>query len=464
MLAALCISPRGGGLILTSLNPAQARQGVDSDVPIDHELVAQLLRESHFDTARLSIREVNRLVTMLEQRQDFSFVRMEFGVPNIPPPPLVAEALHAAIDQGVHGRYPAFDGIPELKAAGARFVEAFFGLSVTPACVIPTCGAMQGGFIAQALAGNLRSDAKTILFLDPSFPVSKLQTRFLGLAAEGIDLYDHRGEKLLAALAERLAHGGVGGLLWSSPNNPAWVCLTDEELAGIARLCDEHDVIAIEDQAYMGMDFRTDYSQPFAEPYIPTVARHGRNWVLLPSASKAFSFPGPRTSIAVLSPHLLEREFEGLEALCGTTRFSHAFAHGGLYVTTSGTSHVAQHGLAAMLDAACDGDLDFVAHTRPYGERAREVKRLLLAHGFSLVYDNDLGEPVGDGFYITAAYPGFTGPELLLELLHYGISAITLKSTGSSREEGLRLCVSFVTPEQYPVLEHRLARFQEDHP
>ncbi len=455
----------GGGLFLTSnINPAQARQGADDKVPIDPELVTQLLRESHFDTARLSIREVNRLVTMLEQRLDFRFVRMEFGVPNIPPPPLVAEALHAAIDRGVHGQYPAFDGIPELKAAAARFIEAFFGLSVTPASIIPTCGAMQGGFVAQALAGNLRPSARTILFLDPTFPVSKLQTRFLGFTAEGIDLYDHRGDKLLATLAKRLAQGDVGGLLWSSPNNPAWVCLTEEELAGIARLCDEHDVLAIEDQAYMGMDFRTDYSQPFAEPYIPTVARHGRNWVMLPSASKAFSFPGPRTSFAVLSPHLLDREFDGLEPLCGTTRFGHAFAHGGLYVTTSGTSHIAQHGLAAMLEAASNGELDFVAHTRPYGERARRIKQLLLAHGFTLVYDNDLGEPVGDGFYITAAYPGFSGPELLLELLHYGISAITLKSAGSSREEGLRLCVSFVTPEQFAVLEHRLARFQEDHP
>jgi hypothetical protein len=49
---------------------------------------------------------------------------------------------------------------------------------------------------------------------------------------------------------------------------------------------------------------------------------------------------------------------------------------------------------------------------------------------------------------------------LLLELLRYGISTITLKSAGSSRD-GLRVCVSFVNKKEYPVLEERLAQFSE---
>ncbi len=46
------------------------------------------------------------------------------------------------------------------------------------------------------------------------------------------------------------------------------------------------------------------------------------------------------------------------------------------------------------------------------------------------------------------------------ELLRYGISTITLKSAGSSRD-GLRVCVSFVSKKEYPVLEGRLALFSE---
>ena len=79
---------------------------------------------------------------------------------------------------------------------------------------------------------------------------------------------------------------------------------------------------------------------------------------------------------------------------------------------------------------------------REYGERAMVMKKLFTANGFQIVYDMDLDVPVADGFYFTISYPGFTGAQLLEELLYYGISAITLDITGSTRTEGLRACVS----------------------
>ncbi len=63
---------------------------------------------------------------------------------------------------------------------------------------------------------------------------------------------------------------------------------------------------------------------------------------------------------------------------------------------------------------------------------------------FKIVYDRDLDEPLADGFYFTISYPGMTGEYLIEELLHYGISAISLDITGSERNEGLRACVSLV--------------------
>jgi hypothetical protein len=93
------------------------------------------------------------------------------------------------------------------------------------------------------------------------------------------------------------------------------------------------------------------------------------------------------------------------------------------------------------------------------------MKKLFFENGFTLVYDNDLGEPLADGFYFTVAYPGFeNGADLLGELLHYGISAITLETTGSCRKEGLRACVSMTRADQFPVLEDRLKKFHADHP
>ena len=74
-----------------------------------------------------------------------------------------------------------------------------------------------------------------------------------------------------------------------------------------------------------------------------------------------------------------------------------------------------------------------------------------------------MDENVGNGFYLTMSYPGYGGSDLMLELLRYGISTITLKSTGSVRHEGLRVCISFIGLDEMPTLENKLQKFREDH-
>ena len=123
------------------------------------------------------------------------------------------------------------------------------------------------------------------------------------------------------------------------------------------------------------MDFRQDYSTPFTEPFIPSVAQYGNYWVTLISSSKAFSYPGPRCAISVISPALVDMKFPNLKDKCGSETFGHSFSHGGLYVTTSGVSHVSQHGLSSLLNAACDGSFNFVEHTREYSSRSANLGR-----------------------------------------------------------------------------------------
>ena len=433
-----------------------------NSIPVSNEVLETIFDETGYNSNNLSIRETNRLATLISQKGNFDFVRMEMGIPNLPTPDIAKEAEKKAIDQGLQGIYPPFDGIPELKSAGSNFVKAFLNMNVEPKHVVPTCGSLQGGYISQALAGNMHKGKDTILYLDPTFPVTRYQAKFLGLRSEGIELYDNRGDRLLEAINEKISGGNVGGLLWSSPNNPSWSCLNEEELKGIAEICDENDILAIEDLAYLGMDFRKDYSKPNTKPYIPTISKFGKNWITLISASKAFSFPGPRCGLAIISPELNEQEFEQLGNFCGRKRFGHAFSLGGLYVTTSGTSHTAQFALAKMLEKATSGEYNFIKVTSAYGKRAKKVRSIFLKYGFKQVYEKDMDETVGDGFYLTMSYPGYDGTNLMLELMKYGISTITLKSTGSNRHEGLRVCILFVDEKDMPVLEERLSKFMEN--
>jgi hypothetical protein len=134
-----------------------------------------------------------------------------------------------------------------------------------------------------------------------------------------------------------------------------------------------------------------------------------------------------------------------------------------MYSLSAGVCHTTQYGLANLLEAVNDGRYDFVAAVREYGDRARTMKRLFTQNGFSLVYDMDEDQPLADGFYFTVAYPGFTGVQLVEELLYYGISAISLETTGSSRIEGIRACVSLTGKARFGELEARLRRFDADH-
>jgi hypothetical protein len=119
--------------------------------------------------------------------------------------------------------------------------------------------------------------------------------------------------------------------------------------------------------------------------------------------------------------------------------------------------------MAAMLKAANEGKYSFLDEVKVYGQRAYKLKEIFQRHGFRLVYDNDLGNPIADGFYFTISYPGMTGGELARELMYYGVSAISLLTTGS-KQEGLRACTSFVKDHQYEQLNERMKIFADNHP
>jgi len=433
--------------------------------PINADVVRRRLAGSGLkDLGRASIRELKKLVDQIEGDTGQKFVRMEMGIPGLPPLQVGVDAQIQALKDGVAAIYPDIQGTPELKREVARFARLFLDLEVDPEHCVPTVGSMMGGMACFLTVNRMWADREGTLFLDPGFPVQKQQCKLLGHGYRSFDMYEHRGPKLRAKLESCLQVGKVSSILYSSPINPSWICLTDEELRIIGELATQYGVVVIEDLAYFGMDFRTDYGKPGQAPYQPTVAKYTDNYILLISSSKAFSYAGERIGVMVVSGKVWEMRSKDLLRYYGSDQFGYALLFGTIYALSSGTSHSAQCALAAMLKAVNDGEVDFVAIVREYGEKAKIMKRLFVENGFRIVYDKDLDQPVADGFYFTFAYPGLQGGELLGELLPYGISAITLDITGSERTEGLRACTSLISRSQFPDLEARLRRFHADHP
>ena len=433
------------------------------NTPIDSEIVERKIKELGVpDIGNASIREIVQLVSSIEAVTGDRYIRMEMGVPGLPPAKVGVDAEIEALKNNVAAVYPRIDGIQPLKDEASRFVKLFMDIDVKPEGCVPTVGSMEGSYAAFLVSGSCHKERDTVLFIDPGFPVQKQQLLVMGQKYETFDIFDYRGAKLRDKLESYLSKGNINSIIYSNPNNPSWICFGDEELKMIGDLANKYDVIIIEDLAYFGMDFRKDLSRPGIPPFQATVARYTGNYVLMISSSKVFSYAGQRIGVMVISDALYHRHFPYLEERLKVHGFGNAIVHRVLYSLTSGTSHSSQYALAAMFKAASDGTFNFIEQVKEYGEKAKIMKQLFIENGFTIVYNTDLEQSVGDGFYFTIAYPGMAGADLLHKLLYYGISAISLTNTGSTKE-GLRACVSHVKRDQFSDLEIRLKQFHADY-
>ncbi len=433
-------------------------------VVFSKELVSEMMKELRIaDLSSATIRQVLSLAAALEQKTGIPFVRMDQGIPGLPSCEVGVNAEKRALDAGIASQYPLSDGLPELKAAASEFLKAFFDVDVPAVACIPTTGSVAGSFSSFAMCSQLSKSRNTVLFIDPGFPIQKLQLRVLGVEHRSFEIFEYRGEALRQKLDEEFGRGDISAIIYSSPNNPSWITFTEEELSIIGEMATKHDVVVVEDLAYLGMDSRTDYSVPFAEPYVPTVAKYTDNYMLMVSGSKIFSYAGQRIAVLCVGEKLFNRSFEQLDVRYGRGgHFGTTLVGGVLDMLSSGVTHSAQYGLAAMFRASSNGEYNFVEATSEYARRAVKMKEMLSRHGFHIVYESDIDREIGDGFFFTIGYGDMSCAELVNAFIHYGISSISLSSMGSERE-GVRACTSRMTDEMLAIMDERLSLFAADH-
>ena len=416
------------------------------------------------DLSRATIGEVLLVAQYLEKETGIPFIRMDQGSPGLPVNQYGVEAEKAALDRGVGSQYPAAAGVPELKDDASRFVKAFLDIDISPRSCVPTVGSVAGSYGSFSACTQRIPGKNKVLFIDPGFPIQKSQLRIIGADWVEFDIHDYRGEALRTKLENILKDGDIAAIIYSNPNNPAWICLEEDELAIIGELATKHDVVVMEDLAYFCMDYRQDMGHPFQPPYPPTVARYTDNYILMLSSSKIFSYAGQRMALTCISDKLFERHYPALaERYKDAGVFGQTLIASILYMITSGCTASTQYAYAEMLRLSTEGKINFVEDTREYAIRAEKMKKIFTDNGFHIVYDRDVTQDVGDGFFFTVGYGDMTGGDLLKELLYYGVSSINLSTTGSE-QQGVRACTSRMRDELYPVMEERMKAFHEDHP
>ncbi|WP_308281110.1 aminotransferase class I/II-fold pyridoxal phosphate-dependent enzyme [Pimelobacter sp. 30-1] len=299
------------------------------------------------------------------QRTHGDLVNLVAGQPSTGAPAGVSAAAIRLLGSGDPLGYTTATGVVELRAAIAGHYRRTYDVAVDADDVIVTTGS-SGGFLLAFLAAF--DAGARVAIARPGYPCYRNV-----LSALGCDLVEiptgpaTRFQPTPAQLAEAHAQQPLDGLVVASPANPTGTMLLPEELAAIARWCEEHGVQLVSDEIYHGIQYAGSRSSSAWET--------SREAIVFGSFSKYFSMTGWRLGW-MLAPERLRRPVDVL-----TGNFSIC------------PPALAQHAALAAFDdasyAELDGHVARYAHNRGLlldGLRRLGIDRLAPADGAFYAY------------------------------------------------------------------------------
>ncbi|MFF2117816.1 pyridoxal phosphate-dependent aminotransferase [Kitasatospora sp. NPDC058184] len=218
------------------------------------------------------------------------------GFPDTDGPEEVREAAVRALREGRGNQYPPGPGVPELRTAIAEHQQRFHGLAYDPDSeVLVTAGATEA--IAATLLALLEPGDEVIAF-EPFYDSYAACIAMAGATRVPLTL---RAPSFRPDLDElrSLITPRTRLLLINTPHNPTGTVLTAEELAAIAELAVEHDLLVATDEVYEHLVFGAAHHPIAALP-----GMRGRT-VSISSAGKTFSFTGWKVGWVTASPDLV---------------------------------------------------------------------------------------------------------------------------------------------------------------
>jgi methionine transaminase len=227
-------------------------------------------------------------------------VNLGQGFPDVDGPREIAEAAVAAIREGRGNQYPPGAGVPELRQAIAVHQKRFYGFDLDPdSQVLVTVGATEA--IAAALLALLEPGDEAIAF-EPYYDSYAASVAMAGATRVPVTLRppDFRPDldALRAAITPR-----TRVILLNSPHNPTGVVFTPDELARVAELACEHDLLVVSDEVYEHMVFDGRRHESCARH--PALAARS---VVVSSFGKTYHVTGWKVGY-VLAPRELMAEF-----------------------------------------------------------------------------------------------------------------------------------------------------------
>jgi aspartate aminotransferase len=224
------------------------------------------------------------------EKQGRNVIHLEIGEPDFPTPRHIVEAGKRALDEG-WTKYGPTQGFPELREAIAAYISRTRNIAVGAehVCVVPG-----GKPIMYFLMTALLEPGDEVIFPDPSFPIYESLIHFLGATAVGVPVVESRGFSFdLETLGKSLSDKTKLVIL-NSPANPTGGVIPSGDIAQIAAMLRDRDVIVLSDEIY---------SRIWYEEEPTSIASHDGmldKTVILDGFSKTYSMTGWRLGYGVM--------------------------------------------------------------------------------------------------------------------------------------------------------------------
>jgi N-succinyldiaminopimelate aminotransferase len=247
-------------------------------------------------------------------------VNLGQGFPDIEGPAEIRDAAIAAMRAG-HNQYAPGPGVPALRQAIADHQLQRYGLTFDPDTEITvTAGATEA--IAAAILALCEVGDEVVTF-EPYYDSYVANIAMAGAVRRTVPLrppdFRFDVDELAAAITPRTRL-----LVLNTPHNPTGKVFDRDELAYIAALCNEHDLLALTDEVYEHLVFEGRH--------LPLATFDGmrERTLTISSAGKSFSFTGWKVGWACASPPLTAalRTTKQFMSFTNGTPFQHAVAHG----------------------------------------------------------------------------------------------------------------------------------------
>jgi aspartate/methionine/tyrosine aminotransferase len=230
------------------------------------------------------------------EAQGRSIIHLEIGEPDFPTPPHIVEAAKRALDEG-WTHYGPTQGFPELREAIAASVSATRGIQVGPQHVSVVPGGKPIIFFPMIA---LLEPGDEVIYPNPGFPIYESMIRFLGAKPVPMPLEESRGFSFDLDLFHDRLTDRTKMVVLNSPQNPTGGVIPREDLAAIAGMLRDRDVMVLADEIYS----RIYYGEPPAS--IASFPGMLEKTIILDGFSKTYAMTGWRMGYGVMPEWLVD--------------------------------------------------------------------------------------------------------------------------------------------------------------